>query len=62
MLIAVDEEIAVNADKIRRTLKRGREDAIVYAAAKQEGSKVLTEDPDFMGVENVIFLGQWISA
>jgi predicted nucleic acid-binding protein len=32
-------------------------DSIVYATAKREGSKVVTGDSDFKGLEDVIILG-----
>jgi predicted nucleic acid-binding protein len=55
-LIDVDEEIAVNAAKIKHNLKWGLGDSIVYATAKRESSKVVTGDSDFKGVEDAIFL------
>jgi predicted nucleic acid-binding protein len=57
ILIDVDEEIAVNAAKIKHNLKWGLGDSIVYATAKREGSKVITGDSDFKEMEGVIFLG-----
>jgi predicted nucleic acid-binding protein len=56
ILIDVDEEIAVNAAKIKHNLKWGLGDSIVYATAKRRGSKVVTGDSDFKGMEDVIFL------
>ena len=55
-LINVDENIAVEAARIRNTLKWGLCDSIVYATAKQEGAKVLTGDSDFRGKEDVLFI------
>jgi predicted nucleic acid-binding protein len=56
VLIDVDEEIAINAAKIKHNLKWGLGDSIVYATAKRESSKVLTGDSDFKGMADVIFL------
>ncbi|NMB86289.1 MAG: type II toxin-antitoxin system VapC family toxin [Methanothrix sp.] len=57
ILIDVDEEVAVSAAKIKHDLKWGLGDSIVYATAKLKGSKVVTGDSDFKGMEDVIFLG-----
>jgi predicted nucleic acid-binding protein len=56
ILIDVDEEIAVDAAKIKHNFKWGLGDSIVYATAKREGAKVVTGDSDFKEVEDVIFL------
>jgi predicted nucleic acid-binding protein len=56
LLIDVDEEIAVDAARIKHDLGWGLGDSIIYATAKNEGAKVLTCDSDFQGQENVIFL------
>jgi len=53
----VDEEIAVDAAKIKREKKWGLGDAIVYATAIRENAKVLTGDPDFKELDGVIFIG-----
>jgi predicted nucleic acid-binding protein len=55
-LIDVDEEIAVDAARIRHRLKWGLGDSIVYATARLENARVLTGDSDFMGLDDVIFL------
>ena len=55
-LINVEEDIAVDAARIRHTLKWGLGDSIVYATAKREGAKVLTGDSDFTGKEGVLFI------
>lgn len=56
-IIAVDEEIAVMAAKIKHDLKWGLGDALIYATAKREGAKVLTGDLHFKGLSDVIYLG-----
>jgi predicted nucleic acid-binding protein len=52
----VDEGIAVGSAKIKHEKKWGLGDSIIYATAKREGSKVLTGDPHFKGLKDVIFL------
>jgi predicted nucleic acid-binding protein len=52
----VDEEIAVDSAKIKNEKKWGLGDSIIYATAKREGAKVLTGDPHFKGLKDVIFL------
>lgn len=56
-IIAVDEEIAVMAAKIKQDLKWGLGDALIYATAKRENAKVLTGDIHFKGLSDVIYLG-----
>jgi PIN domain nuclease of toxin-antitoxin system len=55
-LINVEVDIAVDAARIRHTLKWGLGDSIVYATAKREGAKVLTGESDFRGKEGVLFI------
>ena len=55
-LIDVDEEIAVQAARIRNQLNWGLGDSIVYATARREAARVLTGDSDFRGQDDVIFL------
>lgn len=56
-LIPLDEEIAVMGTRFR--LERDWElgDALIYATAIREGARVLTGDPHFKGLNDVIFLG-----
>ncbi len=55
-VIEVDEEIAVDSAKIKHEKKWGLGDSIILATAKREGAKVMTGDPHFRGIEDVIFL------
>jgi predicted nucleic acid-binding protein len=55
-LIPVDEEIAVQGAKFRHDRDWGLGDALIYATAVREGAKVLTGDPHFKGLKDVIFL------
>jgi len=52
----LDEEIAVDSAKIKHEKKWGLGDSIIYATARREGAKVMTGDPHFRGLEDVIFL------
>ncbi|MFZ3384916.1 MAG: type II toxin-antitoxin system VapC family toxin [Candidatus Methanoperedens sp.] len=52
----VDEKIAVDSAKIKHEKKWGLGDSIIYATAKREGALVLTGDPHFRGLNEVIFL------
>ncbi len=56
-LIPVDEEIAVRGAKLRHERDWGLGDALIYATAVREGAEVLTGDPHFKGLKDVIFLG-----
>ena len=56
-LIPVDEEIAIKGAKFRHERDWGLGDALIYATAIREGAKVLTGDPRFKGLKDVIFLG-----
>jgi len=56
ILIDVDEEIAVEAARIKHRLKWGLGDSIVYATARRKAASVLTGDGDFQGQDDVIFL------
>ena len=56
-LIPVDEEIAIKGAKFRHERDWGLGDALIYATAIREGAKVLTGDPHFKGLKDVIFLG-----
>lgn len=57
-VISVDEGIAIEGAKLRHGLKLGLGDALVQATAKSENAKVLTGDPDFKELENVIYIGR----
>ncbi|NJD52229.1 MAG: type II toxin-antitoxin system VapC family toxin [Candidatus Methanoperedens sp.] len=52
----VDEKIAVDSAKIMHEKKWGLGDSIIYATAKREEAKVMTGDPHFRGLSDVIFL------
>jgi len=56
-LIPVDEEIAISGAKFRHERDWGLGDALIYATAIREDATVLTGDPHFKGLNDVIFLG-----
>jgi predicted nucleic acid-binding protein len=56
-LIPVDKDIAIEGAKFRHERDWGLGDALIYATAIREGAKVLTGDPHFKGLKDVIFLG-----
>ena len=56
-LISVDEEIAIMGARFRHERDWGLGDALIYATAIREGAKVLTGDPHFKGLDDVILLG-----
>ncbi|MFQ5975135.1 MAG: type II toxin-antitoxin system VapC family toxin [Candidatus Hydrothermarchaeales archaeon] len=56
-VVPVTEAIAVNAAKIKHKKKWGLGDSIAYATAKQEKAEVITGDPDFKGIKDVVFIG-----
>lgn len=56
-LIPVDEDIAIEGAKFRHKRDWGLGDALIYATSIREGAKVLTGNPHFKGLKDVIFLG-----
>lgn len=56
-VVPVDEEIAQEAAALKVKHKLGLADAIVFATAQKHGAPLVTGDPDFKGMENVIYLG-----
>ncbi len=56
-LIPLDEDIAVNAAKAKRERKVGLADSIIIATGQTENARIVTGDPDFKGLQNVIYIG-----
>lgn len=56
-LIPVDEEIAIMGARFRHERDWGLGDALIYATAIREGARVLTGEPHFKGLNDVIFIG-----
>lgn len=64
LVVAIDSEIAELAGKINFDHKKkiknwGMLDSFVYAVSTSKNAKVLTGDPHFKGLDNVIYLGHW---
>jgi len=57
-VIEVTEDIAIGSAKIKHEMKWGLGDSIIYATAKSEWAVVLTGDPHFKGLRDVIYLGK----
>ncbi|WP_292347830.1 MULTISPECIES: PIN domain-containing protein [unclassified Methanoregula] len=59
LLVPVDLVIARTAGSVRRQMKEGGiADAIIYATALRHRAKVVTGDPHFRGMPEVVFVGQ----
>ncbi len=57
-LVPVDLDIARAGGGVRRSMKEGGiADAIIYATARKNHAKVLTGDPHFRKLSEVIFVG-----
>jgi len=58
LLVPVDLIIARAAGRVRREMKEGGiADAIIYATALRHRAKVVTGDPHFRALPEVIFVG-----
>lgn len=59
LLVPVDLEIARAAGRVRREMKEGGiADAIIYATALRSHAKVVTGDPHFRRMAEVVFVGK----
>jgi len=56
-IIPVEEEIAVEAAKIKHKTKKSLADSIIIATANQVKAKILTGDPDFKKLRDIIYIG-----
>jgi predicted nucleic acid-binding protein len=57
LLVPVDLPVARTAGRVRREMKEGGiADAIIYATALRNRAKVVTGDPHFQGLPEVIFV------
>jgi len=57
LLVPVDLAIARAAGRVRREMKEGGiADAIIYATALRHRAKVVTGDPHFRGMPEVVFV------
>ena len=58
LLVPVDPAIARTAGSVRRSMKEGGiADAIIHATALAKQAKVVTGDPQFRTLDDVIFIG-----
>lgn len=59
LLVPVDLGIARTAGSVRREMKEGGiADAIIYATALRHRAKVVTGDPHFRALPEVVFIGK----
>ena len=56
-IIPVEEEIVIEAAKIKHKTKKALADSIILATAKQVKAKILTGDADFKGLKDIIYIG-----
>jgi len=56
-LVPVSEEIAVEAARLKSSLKTSLADSLILATARSGGAKVVTGDSDFKQIPDAIFLG-----
>jgi predicted nucleic acid-binding protein len=62
IIIELTLEIAVNAGKTRNEIRQkkkgfGLADAIILETSKEVNAPVITGDPHFVGLENVVYIG-----
>lgn len=57
MIIDLNEDLAVEAARLKHKKKWGLGDSIVYATAQKQKARIMTGDPDFKGEDGVVFLG-----
>jgi hypothetical protein len=55
--ILIDKNIAVNAGKIKNEKRTGLAYSIVIATGQPEIAQIVTGDPDFQKLKNVIYIG-----
>jgi len=56
-IIPVEEEIAIEAAKIKHKTKMALADSIIIATAKKVKAKILTGDPDFRSLKDILYIG-----
>jgi len=55
-VIPIDISLAIEAADFSLKLGLGMADALIYAAAKREGARIVTSDEHFKGLEDVEFI------
>ena len=58
VVMAVDDEVAVEAAKIRHRIGFSLGDSIILATARMVKAKVVTGDRDFKGLTDSLYLGK----
>ena len=56
--IPLEVSTALKAAKIKKIFKIGLADAIVVATAEENNATILTGDPDFKNLKNVLYIGK----
>ncbi|MEE8403178.1 MAG: type II toxin-antitoxin system VapC family toxin [Candidatus Hydrothermarchaeaceae archaeon] len=56
LVLPIEREIALKAGEFKVSLKLHTADALIYATGMTRGYKVVTGDPHFDGLENVILI------
>ncbi len=56
LVASVDEDIAVEAAKVRHRAKLSLGDSIILATARKLGAKVVTGDKELKGMKEVLFI------
>ena len=57
LIAPVDEEIAVEAAKVRHRVQLSLGDSIIVATARKLDAKVVTGDKELKGMKEVLFIG-----
>jgi predicted nucleic acid-binding protein len=57
LIAPVDEDIAVEAAKVRHRVKLSLGDSIIVATARKLGAKIVTGDRELKGMKEVLFIG-----
>ncbi|HEX4919818.1 MAG TPA: type II toxin-antitoxin system VapC family toxin [Candidatus Bathyarchaeia archaeon] len=57
-LVSVDEAIAVEAARLKHSLKTSLADSVILATARSRDAKVVTGDPDFKKIPDAIYIGE----
>ena len=56
-LIPVDERIAIDAAKLKRSLSLSQSKSTILSTARTRDAKVVTGDKDFKGLPDTLFIG-----
>lgn len=55
-IIPMDEDLSLSAAKISKEYKLPMADSYIYATAKKFKATIWTQDEDFIGLENVVYI------